>query len=52
VDALLMQKFFEVSAKAGALERLGKEATLEFLVLEMVAHIGEALLAVLKCVDN
>ena len=48
MDAVLMKNLFEVSAEAGAFERLGQEVALQRLVLQVIADVGEALLAILQ----
>jgi hypothetical protein len=50
--AVLVKDLFEVSAKACTLERFGEEITLESFIFQVVANVREALLTVLKCVDE
>src|ERR1700729_4589101 len=52
MHAILVKDLFEVSAKTCAFERLGEEITLEGFIFQVITDIGEALLAVLKCVDE
>ena len=52
VDAILVEHLFEIAAEAGSLERFGQEVALQRLVLQVFADVGEALLAVLKSVDE
>ena len=52
MHAGVMELAFEVGAEAGAVEAFGEEVPLELRVMEMLADVGEALLAVLEAVDD
>jgi hypothetical protein len=52
VDAVAVEFVFEFSAEVGAFERLGEEVAFEGFVLEVVADVGKALLAVFEDVDD
>ena len=52
VDAVLVEDLFEIAAEAGAFEGLGEEVALQGFVLEVLADVGEALLAVEEGADE
>jgi hypothetical protein len=52
VDAVLVEDFFKVAAEACTLEGLGEEVTLQGLIFDVLADIGEALLAVEEGADK
>jgi hypothetical protein len=52
VNAVLMEDLLEVAAKAGAFEGFGQEIALESVVFEVLADVGEALLAVEEAADE
>jgi hypothetical protein len=47
-----VELIFELGAEVGALEALGEEEALEGDVLEVLADVGEAFLAVLEGLDE
>ncbi len=52
VLAEAMQFVFELCSEVGALQAFSEEVSLELIVLQVLADIGEALLAVLQGVDQ
>jgi hypothetical protein len=52
VYAVLMENLFEIAAEAGTLERFGEEVSLQRVVLQVLADICEAFLAIEEGTDE